>query len=236
MITGASSDFGMRIIERNFADYEKIIAHYNKNGDRLRSISERYSGKLILKQADLCDNNAVRRMMQELSDEYMLPDHFIHLAAKRIEYKRFRQCTASDFDEELRCSVLSFVEIMSVVLPDMAKKKYGKIAVMLSSCLVSKPPKFMSTYVVSKYALLGTVLALAEEYSDRGICINAVSPIMTDTGFISQVPQMIIDMNREKNVMKRNLCVDDVIPTIEYLLSTASDRVTGQNLFISGVK
>ena len=175
-------------------------------------------------------------MMQELSESGLMPDHILHLAAKKLEYQRFSKRSAADFEEELQCSVLSLVEILRTVLPAMARKKFGKVVVMLSACVCAKPPKFMSTYTVSKYALLGTILALAEEYAEKGICINAVSPEMTDTAFLSEISPMIVEMNRNNNVMKRNLCVDDVVPTLEYLFSAASDKVTGQNLFITGVK
>ena len=175
-------------------------------------------------------------MMQDLSESGLMPDHILHLAAKKLEYQRFSNRSAADFEEELQCSVLSLVEILRTVLPAMARKKSGKVVVMLSACVCAKPPKFMSTYTVSKYALLGTVLALAEEYAEKGICINAVSPEMTDTAFLSEISPMIVEMNRNNNVMKRNLCVDDVVPTLEYLFSAASDKVTGQNLFITGVK
>lgn len=235
-VTGASSDFGIRFMERNAANYETIIAHYCNHAERLQKLQEQYGNKIILKQANLCDAEAVHRMMQELSESGLMPDHILHLAAKKLEYQRFSKRSAADFEEELQCSVLSLVEILRTVLPAMARKKSGKVVVMLSACVCAKPPKFMSTYTVSKYALLGTVLALAEEYAEKGICINAVSPEMTDTAFLSEISPIIVEMNRNNNVMKRNLCVDDVVPTLEYLFSAASDKVTGQNLFITGVK
>ena len=236
MITGASSDFGTGFIERNHESYDKIIAHYNTNKEKLLKLNEKCSGKLILKCADLNDIDSVKKMMNEISASNISPHHFLHFAAKKLTYKRFRQIDTTELEEEFRCSVFSFIEIMKSILPNMSANKYGKAVVMLSSCLSGRPPKFMSSYVMSKYALLGSVMSLSAEYAEKGICINAVSPDMTDTNFISDIPEMIVEMTRKKNVMKRNLSVDEVLPTIEYLLSDASDKVTGQNIFISGVR
>ena len=236
MITGASSDFGCGFIEKYHKNYDTVIAHYNTNKDKLEKLGERCEGKLIPMQADLEDSNSVRRMMQEISERDIMPQYLVHLASKKLVYRRFKQSDIKEYEKEMKCSLFSFLEIMKQSLPYMTEKSYGKIVVMLSSCLKGTPPKFMSSYVILKYALLGAVMSLAEEYADKGICINAVSPDMTDTAFISDIPGMIVDLSREKSVMKRNLSVSETIPTIEYLLSNASDKITAQNIFITGVR
>lgn len=126
-VTGASSDFGIRFMERNAANYETIIAHYCNHAERLQKLQEQYGNKIILKQANLCDAEAVHRMMQELSESGLMPDHILHLAAKKLEYQRFSKRSAADFEEELQCSVLSLVEILRTVLPAMARKNPGKL-------------------------------------------------------------------------------------------------------------
>ena len=85
-----------------------------------------------------------------------------------------------------------------------------------------------------KYALLGLMRNLASEYAAKGVMVNAVSPDMMETKFLSGLPELILEQNAKKNPLGRNIHVEEVTPTIEYLLSSASDIVTGQNIGVTG--
>ena len=115
----------------------------------------------------------------------------------------------------------------------MAKNKYGKILVMLTSCTTNIPPKYLTSYVTSKYALLGLVKSLANEYSDKGIKINGISPSMIETKFLKNIPELLVQQNAMNSPTGSNLCVDDVIPMFEFLLSDKSNSITGQNIAIT---
>ena len=75
---------------------------------------------------------------------------------------------------------------------------------------------------------------LAAEYIEKGITVNAVSPDMMETSFIDNIPDLIKAQNAESSPIKRNLKVEDVIPTFKYLLSDGADTVYGQNIVIMG--
>ena len=48
------------------------------------------------------------------------------------------------------------------------------------------------------------------------------------------MPELVIRQNAANNPMGRNLVVEDVLPTFEYLLSDGADLVTGQNIGVTG--
>lgn len=236
LILGASSDLGCTFIERNYNKYDNIIAHYNSNRSRLDNMIQRFGTKLIPIQANLCDRKSVRNFIEQVNALDIQPENILHLAANKTKSVRFHQCSAEDFFSDIECAVISFAEITAAMIPYMVKKKKGKIIAMLTAVTFNEPPKFMSPYVTSKYALLGLMKSLAVEYAVKGINVNSVSPEMIDTQFISDIPEMFIEMNKEKSVAGRNLCVSEVVPTIEFLLSDSADMITGQNILISGVK
>ena len=64
--------------------------------------------------------------------------------------------------------------------------------------------------------------------------VNAVSPGMMETEFLTNIFDHAIEDNAAKSPFGRNLYVDEVIPTIKFLLSDGSDRITGQNIVVSG--
>lgn len=116
----------------------------------------------------------------------------------------------------------------------MSKSKYGRIIFLLSSNTIGKPAKYQSSYVTVKYALLGLMKALAAEYADKGITVNGVSPDMMETKFLSGIPDLIVEQNRENGPMGRNVYVEEILPMIQYMLSEEGASMTGQNIEISG--
>ena len=136
----------------------------------------------------------------------------------------------------MQTSLYSLICITQAFIPSMKKRHYGKIIVMLSICTRGVPPKFLSSYVVSKYALLGLVKSLSSDYSDKGIQVNAVSPEMIDTKFLDNIPDFVKQQSADSSPLKRNLTVTDVIPAFEFLLSDSSNSITGENFCITGGK
>jgi 3-oxoacyl-[acyl-carrier protein] reductase len=88
--------------------------------------------------------------------------------------------------------------------------------------------------VTVKYALLGLMKSLAVEYADKGITVNGVSPDMMETKFLSDIPEMIVEQNRENSPLGRNILVEEVTPLMKHMLSDAGASMTGQNIGITG--
>ena len=82
--------------------------------------------------------------------------------------------------------------------------------------------------------MLGLMKSLAAEYGDKNININAVSPSMIETKFLSEIHEKVIEMSAEMNPLKRNATTKDIVPIIKFLLSKESDYITGANIPITG--
>jgi 3-oxoacyl-[acyl-carrier protein] reductase len=116
----------------------------------------------------------------------------------------------------------------------MAKNRYGRIVFMLTSCTQNYPAKYQSSYVTVKYALLGLMKSLSVEYANKGITVNGVSPDMMETKFLSDIPEMVLEQNRENSPIGRNVFVGEVTPVICHMLSDMGASMTGQNVGITG--
>lgn len=236
LVLGASSQAGMELIRKVSGNYSRILAHYSKGEDRIHTLINEYGEKIIPVQADLCDKSAIKGLVDHIKENDLFPDHIVHMVSPRCRYVRFHQADADEFNAMISCSVTSFVEIVQPMIKNMVKKKSGKIVVMLTVCTDNIPPKYLSPYITAKYALLGLVRSLAIEYAEKGICVNAVSPEMMDTDFLSDFSRMAVEQAAQNSPMGRLLNVSEVIPTFEYLLSSSADRVTGQNILVTGVR
>lgn len=97
-----------------------------------------------------------------------------------------------------------------------------------------------AAYCASKSGLDGMVRALAGEWGGKNVNINAIGP----TVFRSPVSEWMFDENDPGKSVRENMLdripigrlgdVDDLMGGLVYLLSPASDFMTGQTIYIDG--
>lgn len=234
LITGASSEFGCELIREIAGNYEVILAHYFHESKTLERLKEDIGDKLVLLQSDFTDLKSVESMVEDIEKKGDIPDHIVHLPAQKVNAKKFHKTELEQYMLGFTTSVTSIALILKRFIPRMSKQKYGKIVFMLTSYTLNTPPKYQAPYITAKYALLGLMRDISNEYADRGIMVNGISPDMMETKFLSDMPDLIVQQNAANNPMRRNLTVKDVVPTVCYLLSKSADTVTGQNIGITG--
>ena len=233
LITGASSDIGVKLIAKINKDYDYIIAHHNGDESNLKQIKEQLKEKIIFIEGDFRDENKTYEFVENVKKTGKIPTHIVHLPAGKYENMKFSKMNWDRFQNDINIAFRSLVIILNAFLPIMEKNKYGKVVVMLTSCTTNIPPKYLASYVSTKYALLGLVKALANEYADKGIRINGISPSMMETKFLNSIPELIIQKNAMNSPTGKNLSVEDVVPMFQFLLSENSNSITGQNIAIT---
>lgn len=109
----------------------------------------------------------------------------IHNACGAFTPAPMHQLAWNDFENALSVALKGAWNSSQPLLRAMLKKKVGTIVNVLTSAIEGVPPKGFAAYAVAKYALRGFTLALASEYSGRGIKTFSVSPGYMDTGLTS---------------------------------------------------
>lgn len=241
LVMGASSDVGIAFLRqleqelKNRGQQAIVIAHYGSNDERLKQLrDEMVHLKIVPVQADLSKPEEVCAVITEVQKWGDCPDYIIHLPARKLKYQKLKQLSIEDLKTDMEIQVYSLAQLAKTFLPLMAKKKSGRIVAMLSAVTLGMPPKFMTSYVTVKYALLGLIRSMATEYADKGITVNAISPNMMETQFLDEIDERIVEMNREQSVMKRNVRVDETVAGILFLLSENAGYINGVNLNMTG--
>ena len=232
LVTGASSDLGSALIRKVAPDFDFIIAHYRHSGSVIEELKDLFKDRIIPVSSDFSSIEDTYAFVDKIESLGIYPTHIVHLPADKLRNSHFHKSDWDTFQNEIDISLRSAVIILQHFIKNMAKNRYGKIVIMLSSVVKDTPPNNMCDYVTVKYSLFGMMKSLAVEYASKGVCINAVSPDMIETRFVSEIPELIRQINAQNSPTGKNLDVKDVIPSIEYLLSDESDNMTGQNIFI----
>lgn len=249
LILGASSDLGAELIKeleeqeaaaerkenRGNAVRPLILAHYGHHAEAIWKLKETCAHwDMELLQADLAVPKEVRAMLAGLEERMLLPTHIVSFAAEKCSYMRIGEWDRERVQKDMDIQFFSLAEVFRSCLPEMAKRGYGKVVVMLSAYTVKEPPKYLANYTSVKYALLGLMRSAAAEYGDQGLNINGISPEMIETKFLSGIGRKVREMNAESSPRHRNLTVRDVIPSVLYLLSDEAEFVNGVNLNLTG--
>lgn len=234
LITGASSDIGMSFIKENSESYDKIIAHYNHKSEYFENLLNTYSNKILGIKADFSKESEVNSFVQKLKEMQTIPTHILHLTSLPAHRERFHKISVDEYQTMMQVSLYSIIEILKFCVPLMQKQKYGKILFLLSAYTLIPDPKFVASYVVTKYALLGLMKSIAAEYASKGIIANGISPQMMETKFIENIPELLIEQHRAMSPLGRLVQKEDVLPLMKLLLSDEATSITGENISVSG--
>lgn len=237
LITGASSDVGILLMERLLKHgnpEDKIVAQGYGDLEGIAELAKAHPGRIRTFDVDLTDEAARNIFLNAIEKAAGVPTHFIHLPALRVVNTKFKK-----FDEErlwldMQVQVGCAAAICKHFVPMMAKAKFGRVLFMLTSYIIGIPPKNTAAYVVAKEALYGLAKSLAADFAGTGVTVNCVAPSMMETKFLADTPSLIVQAAAEANPMKRNATPADVVPAMEFLLGEEAGFITGVMLPITG--
>jgi len=236
LILGGSSDIGCELLKQLNHDNNNtmFLIHYFSNDNKIKQIEINNDNRINCVQADLSRIEDVEKLIVIIKTEYICPTHIVHLPANKFDYIKLKEFKWNEFCYDMEIQVHSLIQILNSFLPEMIRRKeYNKVVIMLSSVTISNPPKYLMSYNMIKFTLLGLMKSLASDYSGKKININAISPSMIDTKFLSNVDSRIIELNETNSNGNKNADVCDIVPVIKFLLSKDSNYINGVNLNVS---
>ena len=237
LITGASSDLAIAYLKMlsDRGDNCTALCQYHTHHDALDDLIKQSDClNIVTYSVDLSNSDMTEKWIREIEASGYEPNHILHAAAEPFSYMYIKDFNWEKTLKQLTIQVNSFGQIMKAFLPKMSKQKYGKVVAILSAGILGVAPRYMSDYIIAKQALYGLVKSTAVEYAEKGININAISPNMMETKFLKNLEPRQVDIAAKGTTLKRNVRVEEVVKTIDYLMSDASDYMTGVNINITG--
>ena len=226
LVVGADSDIGAAVIGRLSGN---IVAHYYAFPEKVDSL-----GGVTPVKGDLSTAEGIQRFVDDVKALDVQIDKILHLPSVPAKSDRIKNLDPEMFLRELNISLISAAIICREFVPDMAKRKFGRLVFMLTSYIIGVPPKFLATYVTCKYALEGFMKSLAVEFADKGVTVNGVAPYMMNTKFLENVADITIEQSAKANPTGRNATVDDVVPAVLMLIDDKNEYTTGAVIPITG--
>jgi len=205
-------------------------------GDALASALIAKGGKALYVGQDLNDLAASEKTVASLAEAHGGIDILINNAALIIN-KPFEDFSLEEYEDQLRVNSSAAFALTRAVAPGMKRKAYGKIVNFGSITLNGRWDGYVP-YVASKGAMVGLTKSLARELGPHGVRVNAVSPGAVvseaeDRVFGDRLKQYN-DWVLESQSLKTRIQPSDVAELVLFLVSPASDMISGQNIEING--
>jgi enoyl-[acyl-carrier protein] reductase III len=237
LITGASRGIGQALALNLARGGASIVINYKKNADlaeKTRAEVEQAGGHAITVAADVEQPEEIDKLFDAAAAEYGRLDFFVGNAAAS-SFKPIMELKQHHLDRSYAMNVRAFVLGAQRAVPLMDRG--GRIVVLSSYGSIRAYPTY-ANLGAGKAAVEAWVRYMAAEFAPRGINVNGVNGgiIESDSSdYFYNVPGMApIDTVLNKIPKRRKGTVQEVADTVEFLLSPASDYITGQTLVVDG--
>lgn len=191
--------------------------------------------KSLALETDVCNPEAVQRMVQATLDAFGKVDILFNAAGSRavapseeLPYADWKRVVEINLGGSFLCS--------QAVAKPMMKAGYGKI-IMVGSMQAHSGAPFRAAYSASKTGLIGLTRSLGVEWAKYGINVNILSPGYHETDIILhqiKIGQLNLEAIKKRTPIGRLGTVEDLTGPAIFLASRESDFMCGQALIIDG--
>ena len=214
-----------------------ILVHYfsdHSGALELKQQLQQLNVKAEICKADVTKEEDVKGLIEFFQRKFELLTVFINCATIKLPNIKIENLDWEDIQKQIDINIKSNFLLLKLLLPIMEKSKYGKIVLLETQYTESTPPLELLPYITAKSALYGFGKALAVELAAKGIRVNFVSPSMTDTELIANIPEKVRLVTAAKTPLRRLAQPEDVAHAIAFLASDKSDFMTGETLRVNG--
>jgi 3-oxoacyl-[acyl-carrier protein] reductase len=237
LVTGASRGIGKSIALAlaNAGCHVAVNYHVQREAAEavcatIRSLVDKTGGSIgrqaIAIQADVSVSTDVERLISQIERQLGEVEILVNNAGI-AQTKPIAEITLEDWERILRINLTSAFLVTQRVLPNMRKRRWGRI-VNLSSVAAQTGGVIGPHYATSKAGLQGLTHSYASLLAKEGITANAIAPALLETDMVTGNPSAT-----PEKILLGYFGHPDEAGRAAVLLAE-SDYITGQTLNLNG--
>ena len=240
IVTGGASGFGAGIAQR-FAHEgaSVVVADINDpEGESIASEIRDSGGDAVYIHADVTSRSDTKRMISAAVEYSGQLDILINNAGFSHANKSFTEVADEEFDRVYNVNVKAVYIAIQEAIPVFKRQGHGCI-INTSSTAALRPRPGLAVYCSSKGAVSNLTKALAVEFAGDQIRINALCPVIGETGMLETfmgVPDTAENRRKfEATIpMGRFSTPSDVAAAALFLASDDASFITGVTMEVDG--
>jgi 3-oxoacyl-[acyl-carrier protein] reductase len=236
IVTGSSRGIGAAIAMRLAEQGTPVIINCRDKAGGARVANQICSkgGIAHVVKADITDSAQIERLIEETLQRFGTIIGLVNNAAPGIVEEKFENLTWDECVAQMNAQVGSAYTLIQKILPYMKANKYGSIINIGSIVVDQSPPATWIAYNLAKAGMHALTKNLAEVLGPHHIRINTVAPGLTDTAFITEMPEKSRILTKMHTPLRRLAEAEDIANTVCFLLSDDARHITGETLRING--
>jgi NAD(P)-dependent dehydrogenase (short-subunit alcohol dehydrogenase family) len=236
LITGGSKGIGQSIAMDLAKAGAKvvIVSRHLEEGRKIAQEIETSCGPAMALYADISRTDTLRPMVAAAADRMGKIDILINNAGTNIR-KPALDFSEDEWDTVLNTNLKGTFFCSQIVAKTMADAGGGKI-INIASAAGGKAVPWLTPYSVSKAGIIHLTRALALEWAQYNITVNAIAPSYMET---PMTRQWLSDPKRRDLIARRSPLnrvgrPADLTGAVLLFASEDSSFITGQTLFVDG--
>ncbi len=159
-------------------------------------------------------------------------DHLVHAAGLNRD-RMLWNLDDEDWESVIDVNLNAAHRLLRALAGPMREARSGRV-VLISSINGMRGKAGVSNYGASKAGLIGLGRTAARELGPRGVTVNVVAPGMIDAGMGTRMPAEVLERSCAEAALGRLGTPKHVVDAVLFLLSDASEHVTGTVLPVDG--
>ncbi|MGP3640179.1 SDR family oxidoreductase [Lentilactobacillus hilgardii] len=236
VITGGASGLGFSYTKALLLSGAKVfVASYSDKGwQEAAEFAKSVNGQIDFIKSDITQEGAAQKIVEAVKKSFGGIDILINNAGIQIrnEWDHFND---EDWRKVINTNLNGLYYLSHEAAKVMAEQKHGKI-INVGSMQSFRAGKFIFPYTASKHGVVGLTKAYADALAPDNIQVNAIAP-----GYIDTPMTKALQNNSERNTeILAHIPAghwakpSELMGTIVFLASSASDYVTGVTIPVDG--
>lgn len=238
IVTGGGNGIG-KAYSQAFARQGSKVVVADIDYDAVKKVVEELNAEgrnVIGVEVDISNSDSVSRMVKQTNKVFEGVDILVNNASLMSSLPRrpWYEIPIAEWEKVMAVNVTGQFLCCLAVFPYMKQRGKGKIINVSSGRVIEGTPNRLH-YTTSKSAIIGFTRALAREVGEFNICVNTIMPGLTasESQLATTKPEYL-QATIQRRCIKRQEIPGDLVGTVLFLSSSASDFITGQNINVDG--
>jgi 3-oxoacyl-[acyl-carrier protein] reductase len=233
LVTGAARGIGATIAEVLARDGASVVAvDVEGSHEDLGNVAAKVGATALT--LDVTADDAVDRIAEHMREHYhgSSLDILVNNAGITRD-KLLANMDEARWDSVVAVNLLAPLRLTEGLVGNGTIGEGGRV-IGLSSMAGIAGNRGQTNYAATKAGMIGLTDALAAQYVDKGVTVNAVAPGFIETKMTEAMPVATREVARRLNSLYQGGQPVDVAETIAYFASPASNAVTGNTIRVCG--
>lgn len=233
LISGGSRGLGLALVEHFLAAGDCVATFSRRSTEAIDDLQQGpHATRLLYAEVDAADGEALRQFVEVVAKRFERIDVLINNAGVG-EDGLLAMMTEEQIDRMLDVNLRASLLLARACSRKMLDQNSGSI-INIASIVALGGAAGLTTYAATKAGQIGMTRSLARELGPKQIRVNAIAPGYLETEMSAALTEEQLASIIRRTPLGRLGRVEDVVPVVDFLLSTGARFMTGAVMVVDG--